>query len=509
MSAMNGTLSIPYITSIERTANVNLTEMPTLIYGASNNFCMDLGATEKITLKCERVNPFPYNDSSKNPDNWSNGKWYRFLESIFDRWQNFGKNAKGEWTGGVTLKFVPADSELHPAIAANVFLTGSLGMSYGVQKMSFSLPFQLGNMLMQDVKLDKVTLTLKTATDSGTTKTLTQEVYKGVPTIVSLPSEWTNAKEGMVFHGWQYNSTATEIYDGRAYTYTENATLTAIWLGALKVVACTSDGSDTVPPGASEMMVYAVGGGGGGGGQFTLCLQKGHGLTDPHVYLGGAGGSGETKIHTEQVSPGQKVSWTLGEGGSGGTKGEGTALSTVKQPTAGGGGGDTTVRLDGAVIVTAKGGSGGSPATGASWFDKCGYGTGGQSYCAGGTHGVPGGDSSKALGCGYTAAPNIGSNIGMPGRDITISDIIWPGGPSGGAAAFRYKFRTEDGTWYPEERAYYMSEGGDGVQYTGEDSVGRYANSGRNGGGGGSGEVENSLRTATGSKGIAILVFFR
>jgi len=514
MKAINGTLSIPYITSIERTANVNLTEMPTLIYGASNNFCMDLGATEKITLKCERVNPFPYNDFSSDPAQWSNGKWYRHLESIFDRWQNFGVNGDGERTGGVTLRFVPADEELHPTIAANVFLAGSLGMSYSVQKLSFSLPFQLGNMQMKDVKLDTVMLTLETPTDSGTPLTLPKEVYKGIPTVISLPSEWESARGGMVFHGWLYNGNeSSEIYDGRAYTFTESAKLVAKWAAAIDVVYSTEDDSCDVPEGASEVRIYAVGGGGGAGGSYSL-------TTDSYTpwfeyYVGGGGGSGEAVVYLTTVkSSVEKPSilrWTIGAGGSGGTSSNGSEATTIKYPTGGGGGGSTQVYLDGTLIVTAKGGSGGSAVSATNRKGTSTHGIGGQQYCAGGTHGQAGGDSSHALGAGFTADPNIGSNIGNPGKDVSAGNTTRPGGPSGGAAAFRYRFRTEDEAWHPSA-GYYMSEGGDGEQYIIEDgkfTKTRYPTSGQCGGGGGAGLQENSLRAAPGSSGAVILVFFR
>ena len=43
-------LQMPTIVSIEDGLSASLTETSTMIYGYKNNFCMDLGNTEKITF---------------------------------------------------------------------------------------------------------------------------------------------------------------------------------------------------------------------------------------------------------------------------------------------------------------------------------------------------------------------------------------------------------------------------------------------------------------------------
>ena len=74
------TIKLPYIKSIVTSVTASLTEISTIIYGYRNNFCMDLGTSQTISLKLERVNPIDYNDRSTDPEMWSNGKWYRWFE---------------------------------------------------------------------------------------------------------------------------------------------------------------------------------------------------------------------------------------------------------------------------------------------------------------------------------------------------------------------------------------------------------------------------------------------
>ena len=148
----------------------------------------------------------------------------------------------------------------------------------------------------------------------------------------------------------------------------------------------------------------------------------------------------------------------------------------------------------------AKGGEGG---TAAETYGNTG-GTAGKLYYAGGEHidRVNGGPGS-------TASPNIDKNVGKGGKGELVEGNFggtFPnqGGNGGGASAFRYRFRDNDGKWYPpEDGTYYESKGGDGFDYVDD----TYATSGVMGGGGGSGKTETQY-AGSGGDGVALIVFY-
>ncbi len=494
--AVKKTLNIPLVTDVERSVNVNLTELPTIIYGCRSNFCMDLGATEKITFKCERVNPFPYNDLSLDPDEWSNGKWYRHLEDLFDRWQNFGLDGNGEKTGGCTMRFTPADSTLVAPIEGNVFLIGSLNMSYSVQRLSFSLPLQLASMKVTGGAVSKVTLTLKTNTTSQGTLSTTYEVLQGFPVTVPLPDEWTDVKEGNVFMGWEYSG--GYIPDGSVHTYTSAMTLTARWRGPLDAVFITSSQDYTIPSGVDYIKVYAIGGGGGAGGMSHTTINDGVAGDRFIMWPGGAGGSGEVQTGSASVSQNSVLSITIGEGGKAGTN---MGPASKRSGTNGGQGKATVVLRDGNSFVRAEGGAGG-------FGTVLNSGTGGApgtSYCSGGS----------AEEDGQTTSPNIEGNVGKAGKASTTYTTgsyprLYRGGGGGGAAAFYYRFDTEAGM--RPESGYYESRGGAGSTVEGSDRQ-VPAGNGYYGGGGGSGDRGDSLldpdNQGNGGGGAALVLLFK
>lgn len=488
--AVKETLAIDMVVNVERSVNVNLTEMPTLIYGYRNNFCMDLGATEKVTFKCERNNPPNYSDSSSDPARWSNGKWYRHLEDLFDRWQNFGLNAEGVQTGGCTLSFDPEDEALMAPISGNAFLVGALSPDYSVQKMAFSLPMQFATMKPgSSGAAERVTLTLVTTDDSGTTHRSTVSVLKNYPQTVPLPDGWENLREGTAFMGWRMGSTV--IASNATYTFQSDATLTAIWNAPFSCVFCTSDVTLTVPDGVNYLKAYIVGGGGGAGGGRT----KGSGVapTIKEDLVGGGGGAGEAISREAFVYPGDTVTVSCGSGGS---NGKNSTTSSIDQTSVGDGGdgGATIVRISSGSTWSASGGQGGKACN----IPQRLHGSGGSQYVAGGTHGsgYSGGRD------GGFASPNIADNAGKGGRDDESAEKM--GGNGGGAAAFRYRFTLTDGTVMPSSTEWYESKGGNG-----KDAVdGTNPTDGTYGGGGGSG-MRDGTSSGKGGKGCALILMFK
>lgn len=502
------TLTMPPVKSISSSTNASLTEISTMIYGYRNNFCMDLGTTRRITVRFERVNPFPYNDNSSDSTKWSNGKWYRHLESMLDKWQNLCVDSKGELAGGFTFTHIPEDTTLYPTINGNVFLTGNLNMRYkNLQTIEFSLPMVLSRMTGETTPVATVTLTLKTTSlIDGKEVTEPYKVPKGYETNVPLcPDGWDEYQPGRVFMGWT-DEKGERLDVGDVHTWDDDATLTARWKGvyAVEFVDTFNNGTPvvlTVPVGASRAMAYLVGAGGGAGG-------AGVGATGTDIagkryyYVGGGGGSGQVVQTSEiPVQPGAKIEVYIGKAGSAGRNSSGTGSQTD-----GGDGGSTRITYEGAEWTgggIAQGGKGG-----AKHVNRDLWGVGGSQYNPGGTND---GNTSMNGSDGSFGAPNIESNVGKGGKGQEITgdrfDSFQYGGNGGGAASFRYRFYCDrDEAWAPgpDGTTFFESVGGDG-----QDRVdGTPATDGKYGGGGGSGWKTDGMSSGAGGNGCAIIVYY-
>lgn len=500
-------IDLPPVQTYEYSFQSSLTEISTMVYGYRNNFCMDLGNTLRINVSFERINPQPYSDDSKDPDVWSNGKWYRHLESCLDYWQNNAVDVEkpSVQAGGARFEFVPDDLELFPVQGYNVFVIGNLNMTYKtVQTMAFTLPMVASRMIGDSKPLEQVTLTLKTyVLDSGGTFTMTRKEPKGYSVPVPLcPDDFYPYQPGKIFLGWT-DSNGKEYSAGSSTVWREDTTLFAIWKGAKKVHAfVTPDyvGEEftlEVPIGITRAIAYIVGGGGGAGG--SAVASTGTDLSGTRTFMkGGGGGAGQAKKLSErEVYPGDILTIYVGRGGTGGTnKTEGGGIKSTN-----GGDGEASYILvngigwDGDV----KGGAGGKSTRNG--------GAGGQQYMPGGSY-----DANTLDGAdGATASPNVAKYAGKKGAGTYYESGInnlkkhyKHGGNGGGAAAFRWRFSDNDGNWYPSSTGYYTSVGGNGEDYVAE----TYATDGVLGGGGGSGYKSDSLRSGAGGHGAVIVVFY-
>ncbi len=513
-------LKMPTIVSIEDGLSASLTEISTMIYGYRNNFCMDLGNTEKITVKYERVNPFPYNDNSTDPEKWSNGKWMTYLEDLLDFWQNLGLSYKyGDWTGGFTFTYIPEDSSLFPPIEENVFMVGSLNKTYSsVQKVSFMMPMVVSSMKGATSEAKMVTLHLRTedANNPGQySPTVDVKVLEGYEVLMPpCPEGWADKYQpGRVFMGWKDSSGV--IYAANdTHTWLSEETLTAQWEGAIGVTWRNAAGEWTipVPDTARYVVVYLVGGGGGaGGGRINRSGSGSLIAYDEYNLCGGGGGAGEVYITERRpIDPSKDVvTVTIGEGGSGGTnRGPGSNMNA----TNGGAGGDTIVKVNGVSWGIARGGEGGRAVTTRT--------AAGYAYSAGGTQYRKGGDALENGNGddgedGAAELISIESEFGKGGqayeyKEDNVSKFI-QGGAGGASSPFRYRFLTDDG-WAPPEgywNGYYESHGGSGRDY----AKGRNPSNGVCGGGGGSGidigTYTDGTRTSEGGVGCALFVWFK
>ena len=501
-------ITLPTIQTYEYSFQSSLTEISTMVYGYRNNFCMDLGNTLRINVSFERINPQPYDDyQEEDPTKWSNGKWYRYLESCLDYWQNNAMDVDDPTVqaGGARFEFVPDDLELFPIQGYNVFVIGNLNMIYNaVQKISFTIPMVASRMIGESKPIQIITLTLKTyVLDSTGTFTKTRTEPKGFSVPVPVcPNEFYLYQPGKIFLGW-VDGNGKEYSAGSSTIWNDDTTLFARWKGAEEVHVYIEEkfvGVETpltVPVGITRAIAYIVGGGGGAGG--SAVAATGTDISGTRTFMkGGGGGSGQARTLSErEVYPGDVLTIYVGRGGSGGTnKGEDEGINS----TNGGDGEPTYILINGiGWDGEAKGGSGGQATRNG--------GAGGQLYMPGGSY-----DDSTLNGMdGSTEAPNEDKYAGKRGQGTTyksgINDKIEyfkHGGNGGGAAAFRWRFSDNDGNWYPSSTGYYTSKGGNGQDYVNE----TYATDGELGGGGGSGYKEDSLRSGVGGHGAVIVVFY-
>ena len=507
-------LQMPTIVSIEDGLSASLTEISTMIYGYKNNFCMDLGNTEKITFKYERINPFPYNDNSSDPEKWSNGKWMTYLEELLDYWQNLGQDyTTGEWTGGFRFTYVPEDPTLFPPIDENVFMVGSLNKTYSsVQRVTFSLPMVVSSMTGATSEAPTVTLHLRTADANNPgqySPPVDIQVLEGynVP-MPPCPAGWAETYQpGRVFIGWT-DSSGVEYSATDSHTWLADETLTARWEGALTVTWYGQSGDNTVdiPTDANYVIAYLVGGGGGaGGGRWN---QSGSGSLiayDAYSLCGGGGGAGEVVTTIRRsVRREDNITLTVGEGGTGG-RNVSIGNNTINA-TNGGVGGDTVLKINGVEVGRAHGGEGGRAVT--SRAVAYSSASGGTQYRRGGStladgNGEDGEDGASEL------IPIESDFWGKGGKKYEYKEnnvsYFLQGGAGGASSAFRYRLLADDG-WHPSQDSYYQSSGGKGRDHN--DSY-QYGMMGMYGGGGGSGPMPDSLYASTGGAGCALLVWFK
>jgi hypothetical protein len=207
----------------------------------------------------------------------------------------------------------------------------------------------------------------------------------------------------------------------------------------------------------------AVGGGGGGGGNY--------GTSGPGASGGGGGGLAWSNSIGDAISAGatKTLSISVGRGGDGGT------------PYANGDNGeDSTVTLDGSVLLRGGGGDGGYSNTSNTSFEPPGGSSGGARRDGGGRGGHGGAAAYNGAGAGGGGA---GGYSGPGGDGQGSGQGYDPGQGGGGGGGFDLNSQAPD---------YRSSGGGVGIRGTG--SNGRAATSGRAAEGGSGGGDATSFR---------------
>lgn len=476
-SASVVTIDLPIITKISDSMSVTLTEYSTMVYGYKENFCMDIGNSERLSVSVTRVNPMPYNDASEDPNDWSNGVWCAWVKNQLDFWQNFGRDPdNNERTGGFKFEFYSLDTTLCPDFEYNVFLAGNIQKKYGVGKVTLEFPLQISRMngASGGSSGNQVTLTLDPDnSEIGDVQTVTVQrgILREAP---EMPTSWDYAYQmGLMFDGWStVRGASTPQYtvgDGTRYAWTENTTLYAVWSYPRYIRVWDTRGSEesiTIPEGVSTAVIIAVGAGGCGG----ACYGEAAGIMP-----GGAGGAGQFVSTNISVSPNQVFTCSLGRGGY--------LTRTTSGDVDKHSGSATVVYRDGVAVVTAQPGDNGAD----SQYD----GTSSWTIGAGGSRYFAGGQSVQSLSenasDGSTEERN-GEPVGLVGlggspwtREVGIGSYMVYGAGGGGASALNHVFMVNS-TRYPASGTY-RSIGGCGREYVDssrEDMNGTY-------GGGGSG----------------------
>ncbi len=463
-------VKIPIVTSISMTATATLSEAKTYIYGYKQNFCMDTGTALRINLSCMRVNPIDYSDSkTASMDKWSNAVWFRNLESLLDNWQNNGMEGNVR-AGGFHVKYFSDDEALYPNFDYNVFLSGSLGLTYDTDTIKFSLPLAVARMNGEGGTVPTVTLTLKSNVPSlESTITVSKGYYMEVP---SEPDGWLSEKPGFIVKGWDTSPDATTVvYEKGSYVvWNSNTTLYAVW-GGVKDIRVWNIGDEAkyiVQDKSAYITAYLVGGGGGSGrpankGLYPKTVSRWKGLCIP----GGAGGSGYVNILNFSVSEGDIITADVGKGGAAGINKYNHGNHVAAED-----GGRTTMYKNGAIMGYANGGSAGKQSDLAyeqttSEITYVSYpGAGGSKEYAGGSSpsstggkGTDGSTTSVAASAGTVGKGSIGYTWSHSGSSSSLNngDLDCRGGGGGAAAGLNLTLYDNTGIY-----GTYTSRGGDG-----------------------------------------------
>lgn len=473
----SGTLSrtridLPVVSAVEMSITASLTELETIIYKYRNRFIIDLGNVQKYNVTVLRVNPPDYDDSSSDMSKWSNGKWYKELESALDVWQNFmyDMDLTNNQVGGFRFHYEPTHEEFLPTIDKNVFLVGTLNVSRkDIQTIKVQIPLTVG-------KMTGIAGTANTSTVDFEPGSAQGEPFSQVfPNNFEVPmpspsSDWVEP-ENCRFDKWVSGSESRYAGQMVSWTSSMSDTWTAQWREPLKVDMVTTEGLTEyeIPEGAQTLYFIAIGGGGGAGGYGGTSLSVGS-TAIVSIASGGAGGSGETVDDTWDVSMGGVITIDIGAGGASGTG------STFSKGTSGESGNATSVAYSG-LVKTANGGDGGQGSDAKmAYFVTT---SGGQRYYAGGgiSQGVPSdGDSADGI------AGKAGTSYNSYG-----------GGAGGGGGDFVFKLNGVT----------YTSRGGDGGSKDGETQTS--PSTPVYGGGAGSAPFDGMPSGASGAVG---LVFF-
>ena len=330
---------LPNVQSIEETDSVNITSISTVIYGFDDNFAMDLGTTQRLTVTLKRVQPKNAIDTVMiseeevldtdyaNSGNWSNGHWYEMLLRFIDGWQNLnygviwnGVSNEFAQTGGFRFHYEPlletyrSDSgpagiyaHLYPVIDENVFIAGQIGMEYSgnnLQTLTVSIPMAVSTMVrnLNGQQLREVVY------DSGTGASFDVLYPAGMSFIASyMPQKWESIARGRELMYWTDN--LGNNWAPGQFTSEANGTITqmtAQWSQIWKAYYDAGQGANTYPD------TY--------GGKSAYVLTSEDFTNTDYVKYTLIGHGGDGGVGASSSGPSPSVNGYGGGGGSGGMR---------------------------------------------------------------------------------------------------------------------------------------------------------------------------------------------
>jgi hypothetical protein len=226
----------------------------------------------------------------------------------------------------------------------------------------------------------------------------------------------------------------------KVYVGDANGKARLVWQSIVEAgsVKFTSSTTWTVPSGIKKIDIFCVGGGGGAGGSYKT-VNAGSSWSQKYYYGScGAGGYTATKLSYD-VTPGQQLQITVGQGGAAGLyyhyqyyNNEVTHFGTTTSSsgmTNGGAGGVSKVVSNGTTIVSANGGNGGIKGTPNDYYVNGVNGGSGSSSSGSmiedngafflyfpGTEGSDGGNGSKTGFNNVNAGTYNDPYLGTPGK---------------------------------------------------------------------------------------------
>ena len=226
----------------------------------------------------------------------------------------------------------------------------------------------------------------------------------------------------------------------KVYVGDANGKARLVWQSIVEAgsVKFTSSTTWTVPSGIKKIDIFGVGGGGGAGGSYKT-VNAGSSWSQKYYYGScGAGGYTATKLSYD-VTPGQQLQITVGQGGAAGLyyyyqyyNNEVTHFGTTTSSsgmTNGGAGGVSKVVSNGTTIVSANGGNGGIKGTPNDYYVNGVNGGSGSSSSGSmiedngafflyfpGTEGSDGGNGSKTGFNNINAGTYNDPYLGTPGK---------------------------------------------------------------------------------------------
>lgn len=182
--------------------------------------------------------------------------------------------------------------------------------------------------------------------------------------------------------------------------------------GFTKMEILTSSGTWGRDKSIQNIFVFAMGGGGG-----SSSTSRKDNANTPGAIAGAGGGAGFYSFSFFSIASASGIDVTIGAGGAGGTRR--TASNGVNSGSTGG---QTTVSIDGSLVLTAKGGMGGDSEGTASWFNNF------VRNAIGGRGSSNGGDGQAKIALSSQVG---GLDGGLGGTGITLDGSSYGGGGDG------------------------------------------------------------------------------